>query len=149
MAKKDENAEAKAAEDNKQNGIKRPEPGTATGTLWDIADDISKKLGRPAPRGAVIKTYMETWPNANKATAATQYARWVIYHNAADALKAGREAEKAERAKAREAERIEKQKAKDAEKAKKAKEAEEAKKAADAKAAAEAKAAKKTEGAKK
>jgi hypothetical protein len=84
----------------KQNGIKRPDAGSATGKLWDIADEISRNIGRPAPRGQVIERYMKEQPNANKATAATQYARWVTFHDAGEALKAGRKAEAEAKAKA-------------------------------------------------
>lgn len=87
---------------NKQNGIKRPDAGTTTGRLWDIADRISFELGKPAPRKSVVDEYMATVPNANQATANTQYARWVTYHGASDALRALRTTETAERRAAKE-----------------------------------------------
>jgi len=89
----------------KQNGIKRPEPGSLTGKLWDIADEISSTLQRPAPRKDVIARYMKDVPGANTATANTQYARWVTFHGAADALKSARANAAAERAEAKVAER--------------------------------------------
>lgn len=93
----------------KQNNIKRPEPGSVTGKVWDIADDISRKLGRPAPRKDVIAAYMTAQPNANRATANTQYARWVTFHGAQEALRKAREADaaarKAEKAKEPKAEK--------------------------------------------
>lgn len=120
-------------ENPKQNGVRRPEPGTLTGKLWDIADEISAQLKRPAPRGAVIEKYLATVPGANKATAATQYSRWVVFHDAGDALKLAKAKEKEERDKEKAAEKEAKAKEKAAKEA-------QAKKDADAKAAAKAKA---------
>ncbi|QIG73295.1 hypothetical protein EVC02_074 [Rhizobium phage RHph_N17] len=141
----------------KQNGIKRPDAGSVTGKLWDIADAISESLGKPAPRKDVVDRYMKEVPNANQATANTQYARWVSYHGVADILRKARaeetSARQAEKVKAAEDEKAAKEAkkkaaedekaAKAAEREAKAKAAEEAKakKAADAKAAKEAKAA--------
>lgn len=117
----------------KQNGIKRPDAGSVTGRLWDIADSLSAELKSPAPRKAVVDRYMAEVPNANQATAHTQYARWVTYHGAADALREARELETAQRRQAKEAEAAE------------AKAKKEADKEATAKAEAEAKAAKAAE----
>lgn len=124
----------------KQNGIKRPEPGSVTGMLWDIADKISADTGAPAARKAVVDAYMAQVPNANQATANTQYARWVTYHGASDVLRQARADETAARRAAKEQEReaakIAKEQAKEAKiaelaAAKEAKEKErEAKKAA-------------------
>lgn len=116
----------------KQNGIKRPDTGTVTGKLWDIADEESKKLGQPAPRKAVVDRYMAEQAGANVATANTQYARWVAYHGASEALKKNREAEKQAKAKAA----ADAKAAKDAER--KAKADEKAREAAERKAAKEA-----------
>lgn len=110
----------------KQNGIKRPDAGSVTGTLWDIADRISEDLGRPAPRADVVKQYLEAVPNGNQATANTQYARWVTFHGVSAILRDARAAETAER---RDAKNAEKQAAKTA-----AEEAKAAKVAADAEA---------------
>ena len=93
------------AEAPKQNGIKRPEPGSITGRLWDIADRISAQLQRPAPRKQVVDAYMDEVPGANQATANTQYARWVVYHDAAAALRESRATEIEERRAAKQAER--------------------------------------------
>lgn len=101
----------------KQNGIKRPEPGSVTGALWDIADEISRELGRPAPRKDVVDRYMANVPNANQATANTQYARWVTFHGASDALRQARIAETNERRAAKEKERADAKAAREAEKA--------------------------------
>ena len=108
----------------KQNGIKRPDAGGITGKLWDIADEESAKLGRPAPRKTVVDRYMAEQPNANVATANTQYARWVTYNGASDILRQQRAAEKAEKASAGEAEKAEAKAKKEAAKAEKAAEAE-------------------------
>lgn len=141
----------------KQNGIKRPDAGSITGKLWDIADSISETLGRPAPRKDVVERYLKDVPNANQATANTQYARWVSYHGVAEILRKARleetAARQADKVKATEDEKAAKEAkkkaeadakaAKVAEKERKAKEAADAKakKAADAQAAKEAKAA--------
>lgn len=135
----------------KQNGIKRPESGSITGKLWDIADEISMNAGRPALRKEVVDRYLAEQPGANSATANTQYARWVIYHGATDALRelraqetaARREAAKEEKAKAnaeKQAEREAATKAKEEAKAKReaekqAKEEEKARAKADREAA--------------
>lgn len=132
----------------KQNGIKRPDTGTVTGKLWDIADEESAKLGAPAPRKVVVDRYMAEQPLANVATANTQYARWVQYHGASEVLKANRAAAKA--AKAGESEQAKAAKAAEKEAAKQAKEQakkEAAEKRAAEKAAKAAAAAKPAEGA--
>ncbi|QIG69555.1 hypothetical protein EVC17_072 [Rhizobium phage RHph_Y1_1] len=129
----------------KQNGIKRPDAGSITGKLWDIADAISESLGRPAPRKDVVDRYLAEVPNANAATANTQYARWVSYHGVADILRKARaeetSARQAEKVKATEAAKAEKEAKKKAEAdAKAEKAAERERKAAEAKAAKEKKA---------
>jgi len=105
----------------KQNGIKRPDAGSVTGKLWDIADEESKKLNAPAPRKTVVDRYMKEQPGANNATANTQYARWVTYNGASEILKANRAATKTAGAEAKEKEKAEKAAAKQAEKDAKAK----------------------------
>lgn len=128
----------------KQNGIKRPDEGTVTGKLWDIADEESKKLGRPAPRKVVVDRYMSEQPNANNATANTQYARWVTFNNASEILKKARQEEKA--SKTAEADQAKAAKKAEADAKKAAKEAEKKAKAdAKAKAAEEKAAAKAAE----
>jgi len=121
----------------KQNGIKRPDDGTVTGKLWDIADRISEAKGAPALRKEVTDAYMAEVPAANIATANTQYARWVTYFGVGDLIKTQRKAENEAAAAAKTAE-------KDKAKAEAA-----AKKEADAKATADAKAAKEAEAAAK
>lgn len=61
-----------------QNGIARPKPGTKTGRIWEIADELSAQLGQPAPRRKVLEVAINE--NMNPATVATQYGRWRKYH---------------------------------------------------------------------
>lgn len=83
MAKKvatnEETAEVTATEVEKpkqpsQNGVTRPKPGTATGKVWEIADQLSADAKGPAPRGEVLKAC--EGEGINPSTAATQYGRW-------------------------------------------------------------------------
>lgn len=127
----------------KQNGIKRPDAGSITGKLWDIADEISNAKNAPASRKEVVDRYLAEVPNANQATANTQYARWVTFHGVSGVLRQQREEEtKARRAEAdaaKEAEKAAKAEAKKAEAdAAAAAKAEKEQKAAEAKAAKEA-----------
>ena len=62
----------------KRNGATKPKSGTSTGRIWDIADAISAKDGKPAPRKAVMEA--ATAESINPATAATQYGRWRKFH---------------------------------------------------------------------
>lgn len=61
-----------------QNGVSRPGAGTATGAVWDIADELSAVAGEPAKRGDVMQAAEEK--GLNKATTATQYGRWRKFH---------------------------------------------------------------------
>lgn len=126
----------------KQNGIKRPESGTLTGALWDIADKLSEQMNGPAPRKTVVDAYLLGVPGANLATANTQYARWVRYHNVAELLAEGREAARAAKAAELAAAKEATKAAKEAEKAAavEAKAAEKAAKEAEKEAARQAKA---------
>lgn len=51
----------------------RPNPGTKTGRVWEIADQIEEEVGH-ASREAVIKACMDEGLNVN--TASTQYSYW-------------------------------------------------------------------------
>jgi len=51
----------------------RPNPGTKTGRVWEIADSIEKAKG-VATREDVIRACMEEGLNVN--TASTQYSYW-------------------------------------------------------------------------
>lgn len=79
----------------KQNGFTRPIEGTKTGMVWDIADEISAKEGRPALRAEVIEAYTKRVPDARTGTISTQYSRWCGFHNVQDILKKMRADEKA------------------------------------------------------
>jgi len=61
-----------------QNGVARPKPGTKTGRIWEIADELSAQLGHPVPRRKVLEAAINE--GMNPATAATQYGRWRKYH---------------------------------------------------------------------
>lgn len=61
-----------------KNDVPRPKSGSATARVWEIADEISKKTGEPAPRKEVMDTYIGE--GGNTATCATQYGRWRRYH---------------------------------------------------------------------
>lgn len=52
----------------------RPRPGTKTGRVWDIADEITREKDRPAKRREVIERF--TAENGNVNTANTQYQYW-------------------------------------------------------------------------
>ncbi len=60
------------------NGIPRPSYTTVTGRVWEIADEITKKLGRPAPRKDVLDKCAKE--KLNPSTAATQYGRWRTFN---------------------------------------------------------------------
>lgn len=91
MAKKDkqedtetvEAPEAKtpAPKQPSQNGVSRPKSGTATGRVWEIADELSKAAGGPAARADVLKAFEAE--GGNPATGATQYGRWKKFHGLA------------------------------------------------------------------
>ena len=57
-----------------QPGSERPGPGTATGRVWEIADDLSRRSGGRARRAAVIDAYVKEGGNRN--TAHTQFQKW-------------------------------------------------------------------------
>jgi len=52
----------------------RPTYGTQTGRVWELADQLSRKLGRKAKRREVMDAYAREGGNAN--TASTQYSQW-------------------------------------------------------------------------
>lgn len=58
------------------NGVTRPKAGSATGTVWQIADDISAKKKAPATRAEVMEVATAEPHNINEATVATQFQRW-------------------------------------------------------------------------
>lgn len=56
----------------------RPAPGTKTGRVWEIADELTREKGRRASRQEVIAHYRAE--NGNSNTAHTQYQYWKIWH---------------------------------------------------------------------
>ncbi len=52
----------------------RPLPGTRTGQVWDIADEVTHEQGRCAERGEVIERFEARGGNRN--TASTLYYKW-------------------------------------------------------------------------
>lgn len=60
--------------------ISRPSPGTSTGRVWEIAEEITRANGRRATRSEVIKRFQEEGGNYN--TASTQYHHWKTRYDA-------------------------------------------------------------------
>lgn len=58
----------------------RPLPGTMTGRVWDIAEEITRETGRCAERSEVIERF--TAQGGNRGTASTTYYRWKQYYDA-------------------------------------------------------------------
>lgn len=52
----------------------RPASGTATGKVWDTADEISRSTGKRASRAEVLRRMVDAGANPN--TASTQYHHW-------------------------------------------------------------------------
>ncbi|MDE2446894.1 MAG: hypothetical protein KGO94_11985 [Alphaproteobacteria bacterium] len=52
----------------------RPSYGTQTGRVWELADQLSRQLGRKAKRQEVMDAYAREGGNTN--TASTQYSQW-------------------------------------------------------------------------
>jgi bifunctional DNA-binding transcriptional regulator/antitoxin component of YhaV-PrlF toxin-antitoxin module len=52
----------------------RPTIGTQTSRVWELADQLSRKLGRKAMRKEVMDAYAREGGNTN--TASTQYSQW-------------------------------------------------------------------------
>ncbi len=63
---------------DRQNGVTRPNEGTKTGQVWDIADRLSAELEEPAGRAAVLAEADKA--EINPDTAATQFGRWRKYY---------------------------------------------------------------------
>lgn len=77
MAKPEKTEKAHKAEKPariQQNGVTRPNQGTNTGTVWEIADTLSKETGKPATRKDVLDKAVDK--GINVSTAATQYGQW-------------------------------------------------------------------------
>ena len=52
----------------------RPRPGTRTGRVWEVADELTQEKGRRASRREVVERIVAE--NGNPATANTQYQHW-------------------------------------------------------------------------
>lgn len=52
----------------------RPRPGTRTGRVWEVADEVTQEKGRRASRREVVERIVAE--NGNPATANTQYQHW-------------------------------------------------------------------------
>jgi hypothetical protein len=61
-----------------QNGVSRPRGGTATGRVWEIADELSAAAGTAIGRADVLRAFEAE--GGNSATGATQYGRWRKFH---------------------------------------------------------------------
>ena len=57
----------------------RPQPGTLTGRVWELADEITREKGRRAERREVIERYVAE--NGNRNTAGTQYQYWKKHYD--------------------------------------------------------------------
>ena len=75
-------AEAKPAvvkvKQEERNGVVHPKAGTSCGKVWEVADQLTAKLGHVAERKDVMDVV--TKEGINPATCATQYARWRKFH---------------------------------------------------------------------
>jgi bifunctional DNA-binding transcriptional regulator/antitoxin component of YhaV-PrlF toxin-antitoxin module len=54
--------------------VRRPAHGSKTGRVWAVADEITRRAGRPATRTEVITQILAEGGNAG--TASTQYNAW-------------------------------------------------------------------------
>ena len=57
----------------------RPLPGTQTGRVWDLADEITREKGRCADRSEVVDRFVAG--GGNRSTASTTYYRWKQHHD--------------------------------------------------------------------
>jgi len=68
-----------------QNGVVRPNAGTQTARVWEIAEALSESIGSAASRKEVLEA--ATAEGINASTAATQYGRWTKFHGIVKAAK--------------------------------------------------------------
>lgn len=69
-----------------QNGVTKPAPGTKTGQVWEICDEMSKELKRP-----VLLKELRARTDADGisyGTANTQYSRWCTFYGVTAAQRA-------------------------------------------------------------
>lgn len=75
MAKKKETTTvAEKVKRVEKNGVSRPNAGSKTGRIWEIADQLSAKTNQPAKRADVLAEAEKE--GINKSTAMTQYGQW-------------------------------------------------------------------------
>lgn len=72
-------AEREASKQPSANGVTRPKPGTKTGRIWEIADQLSAAKKAPIERKFVMEQAEKE--GINEATAATQYGRWTKFYD--------------------------------------------------------------------
>lgn len=84
-----------------QNGVTRPKTGTATATVWEIAEKLSNEAGAVAKRADVMKACEAA--GINSSTTATQYGKWRKFHGIVAEPKAAAEAAPVEANEANEA----------------------------------------------
>ena len=54
----------------------RPKPGTITGLVWEVADELTAELGRKATRTEVRTVLFKRHPRYAESTFVTQISRW-------------------------------------------------------------------------
>ncbi|MEK1887547.1 MAG: hypothetical protein AAAB35_08235 [Phyllobacterium sp.] len=70
-----------------RNGFVRPEAGTLTGLVWDLADEHYENSGKVPTVRQIVQQYMSRVQGAKETTCRTQYWRWIQYHDFNVALK--------------------------------------------------------------
>ena len=60
----------------------RPRPGTRTGRVWEVADEITRETGRRAARREVVERIVTE--RGNPGTANTQYQHWKASYDASN-----------------------------------------------------------------
>ena len=67
--------------------IVRPAAGSATGRVWEIADELTRSTGQEARRADVIARYSAEGGNYN--TASTQFHHWRSWHRSQETDESG------------------------------------------------------------
>jgi hypothetical protein len=82
QAKAEEKIKAKlekeANKQPKQNGVRRPYPGSLCEKVWQHADQLSQKLGQAVPIGELLIVCKAE--GFSVSTIRTQYAHWKKFH---------------------------------------------------------------------
>lgn len=86
-------------EREKRNGVTRPEEGTRTGLVWDIADEVTNRRRTAGHTHTValldeVRKHYMTVDGAQISTCQTQYNRWVVFNGLQAEVKARRDEEK-------------------------------------------------------